>query len=193
MRRVVTLLTALAAVAGLAAGCSTGSDAVDQNNGGDNRYVAGNGESKTFAPDERGPAPKITGELISGGRFTLSSWRGHVTVINFWASWCNPCAAEAPDMEKVYRATRDDGVRFVGVNIRDQKDAARAFVSGRGMTYPSLFDPPGRVALAFRDFPPNTIPATVVVDRQGRVAAVLRRAVLAPELRSLVDRTVRGR
>ncbi|GAA4218038.1 TlpA family protein disulfide reductase [Actinocatenispora rupis] len=189
MRRFLVLL----AVAGIAlAGCSTGNDAVDQNSGGQNRYVAGNGESQTFAPKDRTPGPTVTGDLLDGGRFDLRSLRGHVVVVNYWASWCNPCAAEAPDLEKVYRQTEGDGVRFVGVNIRDQKDQARAFVKGRGMTYPSLFDPPGRVALSFRQVPPNTIPATIILDKQGRVAVVLRRAVLATELAPMVDKVVRG-
>lgn len=189
MRRLLLLLV----VAGLAlAGCSTGNDAVDQNSGGQNRYVAGNGESQTFAPKDRQAAPKVTGNLLTGGSFDLSSLRGHVVVVNYWASWCNPCAAEVPDLVKVYRQTRGDGVRFLGVNIRDQKDAARAFVRGRGMTYPSLFDPPGRVALSFRAVPPNTIPATIILDAKGRVAAILRRAVLASELEPMVDKVVRG-
>jgi peroxiredoxin len=193
MRRVARAVLILAAVAVVGAGCSTGTDAVDQNNGGQNRYVAGNGESQTFKPADRDPAPNVSGQLLSGGHFTLSSLRGHVVVINYWASWCNPCAAEVPDMEKVYNATKAQGVRFLGVNIRDQQDQARAFVKGRGMTYPSLFDPPGRVALAFRDVPPNTIPATIILDKEGRIAAVLRRAVLAGELQPLVDKVLAGR
>ncbi len=192
MRRLATFTLGLAVVAALAAGCSTGSDAVDQNNGGQNRYVVGNGESQTFAPGHRSAAPKVSGELLSGKHFALSSLRGHVVVLNFWASWCNPCAAEVPDMAKVAKASSADGVRFIGVNIRDHTDAARAFAQGRGMTYPSLYDPMGKVALAFRQVPPNTIPATIVLDRQGRVAAVLRRAVLAGTLQPMVDKVVRG-
>lgn len=192
MIRFARFLLLLAAVGVLAAGCSTGSDAVNQQNGGQNRYVAGDGESQVFAPGDRDPAPHVAGTLLTGQHFDLSSLRGHVVVVNYWASWCNPCAAEAPDMEKVYRQTRNEGVRFLGVNIRDQHDAAAAFVRGRGLTYPSLFDPPGKVALAFRAVPPATIPATMILDRQGRVAVIWRKAVLAGELTKQVDHVVRG-
>ena len=192
VRRPAVLAALLAACALVAAGCSTGSGAVDQQNGGENRYVAGDGKSRTFAPDDRKKAPAVSGTLLDGSTLSLSSLRGHVVVINYWASWCNPCAAEAPDMEQVYRQTKDQGVRFVGVNIRDQHDAAAAFVRGRGMTYPSFFDPPGKVALAFRVVPPNTIPATIVVDAQGRIAAVQRGAILASKLRPMVEKIARG-
>jgi len=192
MRRLGRLAVVLAAFGLLAAGCSTGSDAVNQTNGGENRYQAGTGKSQSFAPDERKPAPAISGTLLDGRTLSLSSLRGHVVVINYWASWCNPCAAEAPDMEQVYRQTKGQGVRFVGVNIRDQHDAAAAFVKGRHLSYPSFFDPPGKVALAFRVVPPNTIPATIILDKQGRIAAVQRRAVLAGQLRPMVEKVVRG-
>jgi len=193
MRRWLRLLLLMTAVATVAAGCSTGSDAVNQQNGGQNGYQAGSGESQVFTPANRKPAPKVTGELLSGGSFTLSSLRGHVVVVNYWASWCNPCAAEAPDMEKVYRQTKGGGVRFLGVNIRDQHDAATAFERGRDLTYPSLFDPPGKVALAFRAVPPNTIPATMILDKQGRIAVVWRKAVLADDLLAMVKKVQRER
>nr|MBA3489999.1 TlpA family protein disulfide reductase [Longispora sp. (in: high G+C Gram-positive bacteria)] len=75
------------------------------------------------------------------------------------------------------------------VDIRDGRDDARSFTEGR-FTYPSVFDPAGRVALAFRDVPPNTVPATLVIDRQGRIAAVARRAVERDELSAIVDRVL---
>jgi peroxiredoxin len=187
VRRRLLALVAAVAVAGLT-GCSTGKDAVDQNSGGDNGYAAGNGESESYPVSARKAAPTVTGTLLGGGSFDLKSLRGKVVVVNYWASWCAPCNAEAPDLTKVYAATRDDGVAFLGVDIRDQKDQANAFVAGRKITYPSLFDPPGKVALAFRSVPPSTIPATMILDRQGRVAAVIRRSVLADELQPMVAR-----
>jgi thiol-disulfide isomerase/thioredoxin len=183
-----TLTAALAAVLLALAGCSTGSDAVDQNSGGDNGYAAGNGKSETYPAKDRKPAPRVTGTLLGGGSFDLRSLRGKVVVVNYWASWCAPCNAEVPDLEQVYGATAKDGVAFLGVDIRDQKDQALAFVRGRKVTYPSVYDPPGKVALAFRSVPPSTIPATMILDRQGRVAAVIRRSVLASELQPMVAR-----
>lgn len=193
VRRLGIVAAALAACALLAAGCSTGSDAVNQQNGGQNRYVAGDGKSQQFDPGDRDKAPSVSGTLLGSGRtLSLASLRGHVVVINYWASWCNPCAAEAPDLEQVYQATKGQGVKFVGVNIRDQRDAAKAFVQGRGMTYPTWFDPAGKVALAFRVVPPNTIPATIIVDAKGRIAAVQRGAILADKLRPMVEKVARG-
>jgi thiol-disulfide isomerase/thioredoxin len=138
-------------------------------------------------PADRKPAPDLSGELLASGRFDLTSARGQVVVVNFWASWCAPCRAEAADLEAVYQATKANGVTFLGIDIRDDRDKARAFVRGR-TSYPSLFDPAGRLALGFTDVPPNTIPASLVIDRAGRLAVVIRTAVRKADLQSIVDR-----
>ncbi|MGH3738069.1 MAG: TlpA family protein disulfide reductase [Micromonosporaceae bacterium] len=169
------------------AGCGTGRDAVDTGPG-QKRYVDGDGTSQVFAAGDRGKAPAMTGTLLDGGTFTLADHRGQVVVINYWASWCAPCRLEAPELEAVHDATADDGVVFVGVNIRDEKDKALAYEDSFSVSYPSVFDPAGRIALSFREVPPNTIPATIVIDRQGRVAAVFRKAVLRDELRPVIDK-----
>jgi peroxiredoxin len=137
-------------------------------------------------PDDRPPAPDLQGELLDGGRYDLTQDRGHVVVVNFWGSWCAPCRAEADDLERTYQATKAAGVRFLGINVQDGRDKARAFEQGQ-LSYPSLFDPASRLALEFK-IPPTVTPATVVLDRQGRIAAVIRRAVRAEEFRPLVER-----
>jgi thiol-disulfide isomerase/thioredoxin len=138
------------------------------------------------APDQRSAAPKLAGELLDGGSYDVARDRGQVVVVNFWGSWCAPCRAEADDLEATYQATKGSGVTFLGINIQDQRDKAKAFEEGR-VTYPSLFDPPSRLALAL-DIPPNTIPATVVLDREGRIAAVIRAAVKQEGLQPIVER-----
>lgn len=135
---------------------------------------------------KRSAAPQISGELLEGGRYDLGQDRGQVVVINFWGSWCNPCRAEIDDLEHVYQATKAQGVRFLGINVRDDRDKAKAF-HGNRVTYPSLFDPSSKLALDF-DVPPNTIPATVVLDREGRIAVVIREAVQRAEFEPVVAR-----
>ncbi|GAA2510716.1 TlpA disulfide reductase family protein [Pilimelia columellifera] len=136
---------------------------------------------------DRSAAPPVAGELLDRGRYDLAAASGQVVVLNFWGSWCAPCRAEAVDLEAAYQATKGLGVAFVGVNIRDERDKALAFEVGR-VTYPSLFDPRSAVAIAF-DIPPNATPATVVIDRSGRVAAVKRgivqRSTLEPVVREI--------
>lgn len=138
------------------------------------------------APDRRAPAPKVAGELLDGRPYDIVQDRGQVVVVNFWGSWCAPCVAEADDLEDTYQATRERGVRFLGVNVNDSRDKARAFEEGR-VSYPSLFDPGSRVALDFK-VPPNSVPATIVLDREGRIAVVIRRAVVRSMLEPIVAR-----
>ncbi|MEU7798693.1 TlpA disulfide reductase family protein [Micromonospora arborensis] len=138
------------------------------------------------APDQRSAPPKLAGELLAGGTYDVSQARGQVAVVNFWGSWCPPCRAEADDLEATYQATKGSGVSFLGINVQDSRDKAKAFEEGR-VTYPSLFDPSSRLALDL-DIPPNTVPATVVLDRDGRIAVVIRRAVTQDELRPIVER-----
>jgi thiol-disulfide isomerase/thioredoxin len=174
------IIGVLAALTATAAGCADGDAAT-----GD-RAATGAGTVEAFAGDERAAAPTVSGELLDGTSFDLASLRGSVIVVNVWGSWCAPCRAEAPALEATYQATKDLGVTFLGVDIRDGRDAGTAFMAGFGLTYPSLFDPAGRVVLAFRDVPPNVVPATIVIDRQHRVAAVFRKTVTQRELEAAV-------
>ncbi|HEV2086682.1 MAG TPA: TlpA disulfide reductase family protein [Cryptosporangiaceae bacterium] len=179
-------LVAVLALAGLA-GC-TGSQAVDPQAGGARRFVQGSGTVSEYAPADRKPLPAVRGTLLGGGTLDLADLRGKVVVLNFWGSWCAPCRAEAQTLEEVYQATKASGVAFVGVNVRDSESKAKAFNRTFGVTYPSLFDEAGRVAISLREAPPNAIPATILIDRAGRVAMVFRKPLLMRELRPAVDR-----
>ncbi|MEU8001468.1 TlpA disulfide reductase family protein [Catellatospora sp. NPDC049111] len=144
------------------------------------------GTAVQIPADSRKSGPTVTGELLDGSSFDLQSWRGQVVVVNFWGSWCAPCRLEAADLQATYEATRELGVQFLGVDVRDGRDAAKAFNTSFGITYPSLFDPASRTALRFADVPPSVIPATLVLDRGLRVAAVFRKVVTREELETSI-------
>jgi thiol-disulfide isomerase/thioredoxin len=151
--------------------------------------------SRKIAVDQRVKAPAMGGDLMGdgGGRFDLAQHQGQVVVVNFWASYCAPCRTEAPELEKVLAATKDQGVTFIGVNVRDQRGPAAAYLADIKPTYGSIFDPSASLALNF-DVPPNSIPATLVIDKAGRIAAVMRAEVdqklLEPIVRDLLAEQV---
>ena len=166
-------------------GCTGDADVQSGNGQG---FVSGDGSALVIDKDERTAAPDIEGETLDGGRLALADLAGDVVVLNLWASWCGPCRAEAPTLQEVYDESRGDGVAFVGLNSKDQEAAARAFEQNFGITYPSLVDQSGELQLAFRDsVPASSIPWTLVIDRDGRIAARVLGATTYSELTGLVD------
>lgn len=186
LRAARTTVPLVAATAGLLAGCA-GAPADQGPAGGDSRFVAGDGSTQVIAPAERRPAPQVTGTTLDDRPYRLSDHRGKTVVVNFWASWCAPCRAEAKALRQVYRDRKADGVEFLGIDVKDGKQNAKAFQRNIDPGYPSIYDQPGRLALAFRDtVPPNAIPSTIVIDRKARVAA----RVIGPVTHSTLDRLV---
>lgn len=182
-RRTVITAALGAALGAVAAGCTRAEVGAPAPGGG---YAVGLATEETFPADRREPTPPIAGELLDGTPFDLAGWAGRVVVLNWWGSWCAPCRLEAKDLQAAYVATRELGVEFLGINIRDERDKAAAFTEDFGITYPSLFDPAGRVALEFRAVPPTVVPTTLLLDRQHRSAAVFRRVVQQEELEAAV-------
>ena len=190
MRRALLALVC----AGLVAGCSTGADQVDVNNGGEFRFVAATPSGEVIPAGERASAPEFSGTLLGGGNFSSEELSGDVAVLNFWGSWCGPCRVETPEFQQVYADVRDDGVQFLGLNVKENSEQfALAFVDRFGISFPSLYDPRGEVALAFRDYPANAIPSTIVLDPDGRVAAVYTGEVSQEDLRTVLDRVLAER
>ena len=141
-----------------------------------------------YEPAERDVVPDVEGSTLEGERLALSDLRGHVVVVNVWGSWCGPCREEAPDLARLARETRSQGVRFVGLDTRDNKAAARAFVDTYEIPYPSLYDPDGSLMVAFNGvIPINAVPSTLVVDPDGGVAARVVGKVTYATLRGLID------
>ncbi|MDT0274862.1 TlpA family protein disulfide reductase [Blastococcus goldschmidtiae] len=182
------LLLALVTGALALTGCTTGEGAVSVNNGGEFRFVEGTPSGEVIPPDERATAPEFAGTLLDGEEFASTELAGDVAVLNFWGSWCAPCRVESPEFQEVYAEVRDDGVQFLGINVKDTDQLARAFEDNFGIEFPSLDDPRGEVALAFRDYPASAIPSTIVLDRESRVAAVYTGAVRQDDLGAVLDR-----
>jgi peroxiredoxin len=172
--------------AALLGGC-TGTDAVDQSAGGDNRFVQVDGGLTRYASGHRVPVSGVAGETLDGEKLDVAGFRGKVVVLNFWGQWCAPCRAEAKGLQEAYLSTKDRGVQFVGIDVRDYRQSAVAFERSYGITYPSLFDPDGRIALNFRKTPLVSTPQTFVLDRRGEVAAVFRKPVLPEDLPPVLD------
>jgi peroxiredoxin len=179
MRRLAAVVLTAALAAGALAGCGSESWEKSCSTNADGVIEC--------TPDQRPEARAVTGELLAGGTYDLSQDRGKVVVVNFWGSWCNPCRAEADDLEGTYQATKAKDVTFIGVNSRDDADAAKAFERRHGVTYPSVYDRDGSVALKFDVTQINT-PETLVLDRQGRIAAAIRGATVRDVLQPVVER-----
>ena len=166
--------TSAAAFALLAAAALTACSATSGSTDGSTRYVAGDGSTTVLPAAERDGAPTVAGTTLEGGALDLTTLRGKVVVVNMWASWCAPCRGEAGTLEKVYGETKAQGVEFVGIvsGGKDSIDNAKAFQRRFDVSYPSMFDADNSLVLAFRgQLPPAAIPTTLVLDREGRVAA----------------------
>jgi thiol-disulfide isomerase/thioredoxin len=178
---------ALALAALLLAGCSTSQDAVAT--GGDFQFVAPGGQTTILydPPDSRGRVSGIAGEslLNEGTTVGLDDHAGQVVVLNIWGSWCGPCREEMPDLQFVQEET---GAVVLGLDVRDVRQDALDFVRNRGITFDSIFDPPGRTLAALSGYPRNVVPSTIVFDTQHRVAAVYLTKIRVGELIPVVQR-----
>jgi cytochrome c biogenesis protein CcmG, thiol:disulfide interchange protein DsbE len=133
------------------------------------------GVEQALGSGGREPAPDVELPLLDGGGdASLADYRGKVVVLNFWASWCGPCKVESPLLERWHRRLSKQGGLVLGVDVQDIDGDARAFVDEFGLTYPMLRDGPGDLR---DEFGILGLPETFVVDRQGRIAAVVRGVV----------------
>jgi thiol-disulfide isomerase/thioredoxin len=185
-RRLSLLVAALAVTVGTATAC-TDLDGTDGKT-----WITGAGSVEQVPVAERGRPVDVSGEDLDGNPLDLADQRGKVVVLNVYASWCPPCRAEMPTVVELAGQADPTQVSYLGVNIRDNASAARAFGENVGIDFPSFADPSSAVLLALSDeLGPYSLPSTVVLDREGRVAAlVLGRIPGAVTLQDVVDDVV---
>ena len=147
----------------------------------------------TIVPaEQRRSAPELAGETLDGAPLTTADFPGQLLVLNVWGSWCAPCRSEAPAL--VEAAAQLPGVQFIGINTRDLNPApAQAFVRAFDIPYPNIYDPDGSLLLALRAVPPKAIPSTLVLDKQGRIAARVLGEVRASTLVGMVTDIAAGK
>ena len=187
-------LVAVAIVLGAAACSDDPNSIAAQAKAGDQKgYVSGDGAVETIPQADRAEPVELRGELLDGTAWDSASARGEVLVVNVWGSWCAPCVAEAPDLQEVWEGleAEDAPVQFIGINFREDPARGAAFEKKAGTTYPSLSDEAsgGVLILALEGKAP-TVPTTLVLDTEGRIAARVNGPVSASTLRGLVDDVV---
>lgn len=154
---------------------------------GDNTgYVAADGAIVVIPVADREEPVDFGGVTENGEKFSSADIAGQVTVVNFWYAGCAPCRVEADFLETVWQKFEGQGVSFIGVNTRDQADTAKAFSDEYSITYPSLIDvDTAEAKLAFAEVVPiQATPTTLVLDKQGRVAARIIGPIDSPSILS---------
>ena len=175
------------------AGCSADPLAQQYESGTNQNYISGDGTLTVIDVKDRGDAIVFDGETDAGEPVSSADYEGQVVVVNFWYAACPPCRVEAPDLEALHQSFDGQGASFLGVNVRDQADTAAGFEKEFGISYPSVIDAnDGNMLLAFAGtVAPNAVPTTIVLDKQGRVAARFLGLIEEPSiLKTIIRETI---
>ncbi|WP_146844016.1 TlpA family protein disulfide reductase [Cellulomonas composti] len=175
----------LAATLGLLVACGPAQQTQDVTDQG---YQSGDGSTKTWpAGDRKGPV-ELAGTDFEGTSQDIADWRGDVVVVNTWYAACPPCRAEAPDLAALANDYADQGVHLIGVNGTDAAGAAQSFQERFEVPYPTIADQDGAAIAALQGVVPmQATPSTVVLDREGKVAATVIGLADPTTLRAIVD------
>ena len=122
--------------------------------------------AQAAAPAVGSAAPNFTLRSLNGGNLRLQEQRGQVVLINFWATWCGPCREEMPLLDKLHTKYKSLGFTLLGVNVDDNPEAAREVATKLKLSFPVLLDTDKQISKLY-DL--NSMPSTVLVDRDGRV------------------------
>ncbi len=174
------------------AGCRSDPLAEQFRAGDSKNYIAGDGTVTEFDSTLRPSFLPFVGETESGQMLDSKALTGQVVVMNWWYSSCAPCRAEAPDLQALHEEFKDQGVQFVGVNVRDTAETALAFDRKFGISFPSIMDAKsGAVSLAFQGVvSPQAVPTTLVIDKEGKVASRILGRIDPSILRTLIETVV---
>jgi peroxiredoxin len=157
--------------------------------GGSFVFVSPGGKAEfSYPASERQTIGDFTGPSVTDANTTikLSNYPDTVMVLNFWGSWCAPCRAEAQDLNVAAELSVDREVQFLGINVQDTRQSAADFMTGKQVSFPSIFDPTMRTILSMQGYPTTGIPSTIVLDRDHRVAHIFIGRVDAQQLDQVV-------
>ena len=192
IKKFIAVLT-LVATAGTLAACgeenTAGGNAVAI--GGTFEFVSPGGQTSiSYPPEDRERIGNIKGvNLVTDEEMSLEEFDGQVVVLNSWGQWCGPCRSESDDLQRVHERMQQTGRgTLLGINVKDFSRAkAQNFVKDNGITYPSLYDPPFKSALALGGVPASVIPTTIVLDKQHRPAHIFLQEVTEDQLWDVVE------
>lgn len=184
-----TAVTSAAVAALVLSGCGVAAvGGAGEEDGAGSGYTSGDGSVSVWEPDDRGESVRLVGDDYAGNPVDSGAWIGDVVVVNTWYASCPPCRAEAPDLVAAANDYADRGVHFVGVNATDEAGAAQAFDRTFEVPYPSIQDADGSALSSLQGHVPiQAVPTTLIVDRQGRVAARVLGLADPIILRELID------
>jgi peroxiredoxin len=171
-RPLLAAVSLLAATSLLLAGCASDPLADEYREGSQKNYVSGDGTVTEVPLAERAAPVDFEATTDTGETVSSADYRGQVLVLNFWYAACPPCRKEAPILQELNETFADDAA-FLGVNVRDQAATSKNATEEWGVTFPSVIDAnDGNMLLAYAGtVAPNAVPTTLVIDKQGRVAA----------------------
>lgn len=194
--RIGRAVLAVSAGIALVAGCTSTSTPDGAESGAaadvvDQGYQSGDGSSRLWATSDRSEPVELSGTDFAGVAQDVTDWRGEVVVLNTWYSACPPCRAEAPDLVALANDYAAAGVHVLGINGTDDAGTAEAFQRTFEVPYPSIADTGGHAIAALQGAVPiQAVPTTVVLDREGRVAARVLGLADGSTLRGLVDTVI---